>query len=291
MALPLNMLKEMSRRETVEKPDESQFQVLLKKYRVALWRLKETCVSGIKMIALSLRSESGQRNMSALEWLSTSIVHDLRNPLGTVYAAAEMLMDLNLAPIQVQRLATNIFCAAGRMRELLADINGLAGGHGPTAEICDVREVISAACDSASRAANNHNVQIMLEVPEGLALPLIRSHMERVFLNLLANSLEAMATGGKLHIAARKATNYVLIELEDTGPGIPYAIRDRLFEPFVTAGKQDGLGLGLALSRQTVRNHGGDIWAEPATGARFVVRLPLNRAVCNGTFVGALCAR
>lgn len=54
--------------------------------------------------------------------------------------------------------------------------------------------------------------------------------------------------------------------------------RDRLFEPFVTAGKQEGLGLGLALSRQIVRNHGGDIWSEPATGARFVLRLTLNRA-------------
>ena len=48
-----------------------------------------------------------------------------------------------------------------------------------------------------------------------------------------------------------------------------------LFEPFVTAGKQNGLGLGLALSRQTVFDHGGDIWMEPASGARFVIRLPL----------------
>jgi signal transduction histidine kinase len=47
------------------------------------------------------------------------------------------------------------------------------------------------------------------------------------------------------------------------------------------AGKRGGLGLGLALSRQTLRKHGGDIWVEPATGARFVVRLPLNRAVCK----------
>ena len=104
------------------------------------------------------------------------------------------------------------------------------------------------------------------------------TRMERVFLNLITNALEAMPTGGKLHIVSRKANSYVLIELEDTGPGIPRGIRDRLFEPFVTAGKQDGLGLGLALSRQTVLNHGGDLWTEPATGARFIIRLPLNRA-------------
>jgi signal transduction histidine kinase len=99
--------------------------------------------------------------------------------------------------------------------------------------------------------------------------------MERVFINLIANALEAMPSGGKLRIGARKAGIFVLIELEDTGPGIPRGIRDHLFEPFVTAGKQDGLGLGLALSRQTVLDHGGDIWTEPANGARFVIRLPL----------------
>ena len=66
----------------------------------------------------------------------------------------------------------------------------------------------------------------------------------------------------------------------DTGPGIPRCIRDRLFEPFVTADKHGGLGLGLALSRQTVLNHGGDMWTEPAAGARFVISLPLDHTYC-----------
>jgi signal transduction histidine kinase len=236
-------------------------------------------VGATGMTTLSPRSANWQKNVSAIEWLSTSIVHDLRNPLGTVYAAAEMLMELDPGPIQVKRLATNIFRAAGRMRELLADLNSVARGDRPRAEMCDIREVIAAASDAASAITKNHNVQILLEVPEGVELPLIRSRMERVFFNLIANSFEAMPTGGKLNIAYRKTDGYVLIEVEDTGPGIPRGIRDRLFEPFVTAGKQDGLGLGLALSRQTLLNHGGDIWTEPAAGARFVIRLPLYRAV------------
>src|SRR6202030_1946546 len=153
----------------------------------------------------------------------------------------------------------------------------VARGDRPAAEICDIGAVIAAASDAVSATTKNHKVQILLELPEGIELPLIRSHMERVFFNLIANALEAMPAGGKLHIVCRRATSYVQIELEDTGPGIPRGIRDRLFEPFVTAGKQDGLGLGLALSRQTVLNHGGDIWTEPASGARFVIRLPLNR--------------
>jgi signal transduction histidine kinase len=66
----------------------------------------------------------------------------------------------------------------------------------------------------------------------------------------------------QVRISARTAENHVLVELQDTGPGIPGCIRDRLFEPFVTAGKQDGLGLGLAVSRQAVVDHGGDTWID-----------------------------
>jgi signal transduction histidine kinase len=225
-----------------------------------------------------LESHSSQENISAVEWPSTSIVHDLRNPLGAIFAAAEMLIEVDAGPTQVKRLATNIYRAAGRMRELLADLNSISRGDTPTAETCDIGEVIAAASDAASASTENHIVQILLEVSEGIELPLIRSPMERVFFNLIANALEAMPTGGELHIVCRKTNSCVLIEFEDTGPGIPRRTRDRLFEPFVTARKQDGLGLGLALSRQTVLNHGGDMWTESATGARFVIRLPLNLA-------------
>jgi len=221
---------------------------------------------------------ASQVYVSGIEWLSTSIVHDLRNPLGSIYAAAEMLLELDSGPAQVKRLATNIFRAAGHMREVLADLNRIAHGGKPTAQICRISEIIAAASGAASATTKSHNLQILIEVSDGLELPLIRSCMERAFFNLIANAFEAMPAGGLLSIIGRRAGKYVLIELEDTGPGIPCCIRDRLFEPFVTAGKQDGLGLGLALARQTIRNHGGDIWNEPATGARFVIRLPLNRA-------------
>jgi signal transduction histidine kinase len=234
------------------------------------------------MTALPVRWEGCPENVSAIEWLSTSIIHDLRNPLGAIYAAAEMLVDLDPGPVQMKRLATNIYCAAGRMREMLADLNSVAGGSRSTAEMCDICEMIAAASEAVSAAMENQSVQILLEVPVRIELPLMRSRMERVFFNLIANALEAMPAGGKVRIVGRKARDCVLIELEDTGPGIPCGIRDRLFEPFVTAGKPGGLGLGLALSRQTVLDHGGDIWTEPATGARFVIRLPLDRAYSAG---------
>jgi signal transduction histidine kinase len=288
----LNMPKETERQDATRMRDEFHVQAHVNKYRTGLRRLKKSCVRATRMVTLSLRSESWQENISGVEWLYTSIVHDLRNPLGAIHAASEMLIEVDAGPTQVKRLATNIHRAAGRMRELLADLSIVARGDQPTTEICDIGEVIAAASDAASAAMNDHKVQILFQVSDGIELPLIRSHMGRVFFNLIANALEAMPAGGQLHVTCRKANSYVLIEIEDTGPGIPRGIRDRLFEPFVTAGKQDGLGLGLALSRQTVLNHGGDMWTEPATGARFVIRLPLNRAKSLiDKLKGVLCTR
>ena len=210
-------------------------------------------------------------------WLSISILHDLRNPLATIYAAAEMLVDLDPEPTEVKRLATNMYSAAGRMRNLLAHFSRAASGNRSTAEICDIRDVILAASEAASVGIGNQGVEIVLDLPRKIELPLMCSRLECVFFNLITNALEAMPGGGKIQIRAKTAGDCVLVEIEDTGPGIPLGIRDRLFEPFVTAGKRDGLGLGLALARQTVLDHGGGIWTESADGARFVISLPLNR--------------
>jgi signal transduction histidine kinase len=188
-----------------------------------------------------------------------------------------MLMTVDTTPNQVKRLATNMHRAAGRMRELLADLTSVTYGNRSTSEICDIHEIIATASDAAAAAMENQRVQILLDVLEGIELPLARSRMNLVFFNLITNALEAMPEGGEIRISARRNRDYVLVAIEDTGPGIPHEIRDNVFQPFVTAGKENGLGLGLALSRQAVLDHGGDMWIEPAAGARFVVRLPTQR--------------
>jgi signal transduction histidine kinase len=223
---------------------------------------------------LPSHSESRQKRMARIDWLSASMIHDLRNPLGTVVAGAEMLMELDPGSTQVKRLAANIYRAAGRMRELLADLSAASRGNRSTSEICKIHDVIVAASEAALQTPEKHTIQILNDLPDSIEILLERARIECVFFNLITNALEAMPGGGKIRIGLRKADESVLIEVEDTGPGIPKEIRGRLFEPFVTAGKGHGLGLGLAVSRQTVRDHGGDIWLEPAPGARFVIRLP-----------------
>jgi len=108
-------------------------------------------------------------------------------------------------------------------------------------------------------------------------LPLVRSPLERVFLNVIGNGIDAMPHGGTKNISGRQNVDSAVIAVEDTGLGIPAEVRDHLFEPFVTGGKPEGLGLGLALARQILRSQGGDIWTEPAAGTRFVIWLPVER--------------
>ena len=221
-------------------------------------------------------NEDPQEAISTVGWLSASILHDLRNPVGTIYAGAEMLMRPDTTPNQVKRLAANMRRAAGRMRELLTDLTSVIYGNRPTPEICDLREIIAAASEAAAAAMDNQRVQIFLDVPWQIKLPLARSRMKLMFFNLITNALEAMPGGGEVRIGATSNRDHVLVAIEDTGPGIPHEIRDKVFEPFVTAGKENGLGLGLPLSRQAVLDQGGDMWIEPAAGTRFIIRFPLN---------------
>jgi signal transduction histidine kinase len=112
-------------------------------------------------------------------------------------------------------------------------------------------------------------------VPDDIEVPLARARMERVFSNLLVNSLEAMKDGGHIDVTAHQENGSVYVDIADTGPGISPEVRKRIFQPFVTEGKRNGLGLGLALSRQTVLNHGGDLWLVPDShsGAHFRMKL------------------
>ena len=217
--------------------------------------------------------------ISTIGRLASSIVHDLRNPLAAIYGGAEMLVDTDLTPAQVKRVAANIYRASRRIQEMLQELLDVSRGRGEQPEVCNLREVIEAAVDELGPTSSGQSVRIAVDVPAEIELPMERARMERVFLNLVANSLEAMPDGGSIRIAASADDKAATVSIEDTGPGISEEIRNELFQPFSSFGKKNGLGLGLALSRQTVLGHGGDIWvdSEFRGGARFSLRLPLVR--------------
>jgi signal transduction histidine kinase len=218
-----------------------------------------------------------QERIVAIGRLSTSIVHDFRNPLAAIYGGAEMLVDSELSPAQSKRLAMNIYHASRRIQELLNDLLNISGGRGKPREECRLLDVIGSAKEAVLTLADAHNVDISVQVADNVELSLERARMERVFVNLMTNAIEAMPNGGAIRISASVHARNVVIGIDDTGPGIPHSIHSLLFRPFTSAGKKNGLGLGLVLSRQTVLDHGGELSLvdknEP--GAHFQMTLPL----------------
>lgn len=281
----------------VEKLDRAAAEVARQNYdyrvpvdsRDELGRLAETFNNMCASIQSARRELIRHERISTIGRLSSSIVHDLRNPLAAIYGGAEIMVDSEIAPPQLKRLAGNIYRASRRIQELLQDLVNVGRGKTEGAEVCRLYEVAAAACDSLAPAAEAQGVTVRIEVPESIELPIERARVERVFINVVDNALEAMPAGGAIHIGATVDSDAATIQVTDTGPGISPDIREHLFQPFVSSGKKNGLGLGLALSRQTILDHGGDMWVEsqPGRGARFFIRLPLSRALAHSEQVVA----
>jgi signal transduction histidine kinase len=226
-----------------------------------------------------------QERITTIGRLSSSIVHDLRNPLAAIYGGAEMLVDSELSREQSKRLASSIYRASRRIQELLQDLVNVSRGKGESAEVCRLGDVIESAREEVKNSAELVGVRLHSEVLESIELRLERTRMQRVFVNLMNNAIEAMPEGGEIRISAQPGREDVLVDIDDTGTGIAPEIRSILFQPFASIGKRNGLGLGLALSRQTLLDHGGDLWAEekPGPGARFRMRIPLRAHEESGT--------
>jgi signal transduction histidine kinase len=205
----------------------------------------------------------------------TSIVHDLRNPLSTIHGSAELLIRSRLSESQIRRVVRNMYGASIHMRELLDEVLTRFRGTDNGAEPNDLSELVTSAVGKVAVVAQAQSVEIVQNVPEELVITLDRPRIQRVLVNLLVNALDVMPDGGTIRISAFVERHSVLVKVRDTGPGIAPEIRDRIFQPFVTAGKAGGLGLGLTLSRQAVIDHGGRMWLESGSaGACFAFSLP-----------------
>jgi signal transduction histidine kinase len=211
--------------------------------------------------------------------VAVAIVHDLRNPLTAIHGCAEMLIDARLSQPQVHRIAQNMYRASFRIQELLDEFLERCRGAEQGREPSDVRQLVTNATEVIGHTAEVQSVRIIRDIPAGIQVFVDRRRVRRVLINLLVNALEAMPDGGELHISAVSEPNAVLIKVRDTGPGIAPEIQSRLFQPFATAGKTGGIGLGLATSRQAILDHGGTMWAESSErGACFAFRLPMTSA-------------
>ncbi len=218
-----------------------------------------------------------QERINTLGRIASSVVHDLRNPLAAIYSGAEILVDSDgLPPAHTRRLASNIYRASRQVLTQLDDLLALTRGNAPASENCRIAEVVEDAWSGCVTQADHMGVSMSVRGRADLEVTVSRPRIERVFGNLFANAIQAMPQGGHIDVEIGERDGAAVVRVRDTGPGVPAEIRSSLFQPFATAGKSNGLGLGLALSRQTVLEHGGDLsLAQSESGACFQLSIPL----------------
>jgi signal transduction histidine kinase len=214
--------------------------------------------------------------MAALGALSVGMAHEIRNPLGSISGGIEILEQAVPSGDPRREFVDILKREVARLDDLVERQLDLARTGTGEREACDLGEIARSVTELAQKRAEAQGLTVVSETdPAAPAAWADGSRIRQAVLNLVVNAIQAMPSGGELHVAVRGAGERVRLEVADRGPGISGEARDRLFEPFFTT-KRDGTGLGLAIAWQIAKQHGGDLRAENRTGggARFVLELP-----------------
>ena len=211
--------------------------------------------------------------------------HELRTPLTTLQMGIDLLEE------QVNPRATDrereilAMCRqdAARLEHLVADLLDLSkiesGRMKPVLSRLDAGALVSTALEPSRLRVDEAGIELQVAIDPDLPQVLVDpSQIERVLANLVSNAVSATPRGGRIVVTAHRTDDGVDVAVRDTGRGIPREYLPRLFEKFtqVPGGATGSAGLGLAISRQIVQAHGGDIRvaSEPGQGATFTFTLP-----------------
>jgi signal transduction histidine kinase len=222
-----------------------------------------------------------------LDELKSDLLHtlgrELRAPLDSLAVALHLAQDPRVvgtvAPKQLDLLAT-ARADVDRLRTLLDDLLDLSRLREGTVELhrgrVDIAALASEVVEDYATDARDRGVTLTAEAPSGAAAALDHDRMRVVLDNIVANAIRYTPSGGRVVVRARPGPP-VRFEVDDTGPGIPPGLRDRVFEPFFRApgGETGGSGLGLSIAKEVVAAHGGRIGVEEAEdgGARVWVEV------------------
>jgi signal transduction histidine kinase len=211
--------------------------------------------------------------------MASTISHELRHPLTAVLAYSEFLAEGKSSDPQRKDLYREICLAVNEMTDLIDALLELSRSRDTLhSAYGSVQDILQHAIQTVHSRREFRKVNITFSSQGCIEGWADRKKLERVFHNLLLNACQAVSPdSGKVEVTARRAKESLEIRICDNGPGIPQVILDRLFEPFVSHGKEGGTGLGLALAQKIVRDHGGGVTLESTTslGTVFRVTLPL----------------
>lgn|GEM_PF-2643035 len=215
--------------------------------------------------------------MESLGHLARGVAHEINNPLTSVLATAELILDEmcdeNVSRSDIEQIVRE----ARRIQDTIRSFLGFAKARDFVFEERDINAIMETALMAVGKA-QLRDCEVVTDYDDSLGkVKVSRFHIQEVFVNIIANSLHSMRDGGKLTITTGQSNDSVVVTIKDTGAGIRAEDLDRIFEPYFTTREKRGTGLGLSICRDIVMRHGGKIEVRsegPGRGAEFKVFLP-----------------
>jgi signal transduction histidine kinase len=227
-----------------------------------------------------------REKLAAMGSLLAGVAHELNNPLATILLQADLLRQ-DIAPAQLAEGIAEIAQAAARCERLVRQFLTLARQHAPERTAVDLPALITETMALLAPPLRMENIAVNLRLASALPPLWADPHqLQQVLVNLVTNAQQALRQAPPprqvtLTTQPDPTHTRVILEVTDTGPGIPPDIRARIFDPFFTTKPPGmGTGLGLSLCQGIIESHGGTIWATsaPGQGTTFRIELPTAEA-------------
>jgi signal transduction histidine kinase len=217
-----------------------------------------------------------RERLATLGQMAATVAHEIKNPLSAIKSIAQVMREDESLKTSYARDLSLIVGETNRLSQSVTQLLSFARKETPDELPLPVNELVRSVIALFQASANEQEVGIkchahMSEELNGKAVAAIRDALS----NLLLNALQSTPSGGTITVTAEKEANVLVIRVQDSGPGIPDDLRERIWEPFFTT-RQRGTGLGLAIVRKRMQEAGGSavlVLSQNGGGARFELRL------------------
>jgi K+-sensing histidine kinase KdpD len=259
--------------------------------------LKVISIAGSCVIDVCNRTNPEQQTMEMKkrqdEIVQTQLVlsalgHELKTPLTAIIASTGLLLEEleNRQNAQLLKITQNISRSAASLQNRLSELLSLSRNKeavfGINKKGFDFSKLAEEVVDEVSSLMEQKQLTLKVEVPTYIQINADEQRVEQILLNLLSNAIKFTPKGGELALRTENEGNRLIVQIQDSGPGIPNDEKQKLFRPYYHLSTDrvsiPGIGLGLAITKQLVELHGGAIWvqSEVGKGSTFSFSLPLN---------------
>jgi PAS domain S-box-containing protein len=214
-----------------------------------------------------------QAALARVGQMAAVVAHEVRNPLAGIKGAIQVLMSRRQADDGELPVMRDIVARIDALSELINDLMVFARPRPPRLAVVELHAIVADAITIVRRDPTAQDVEIRIE-GEDISVTADGELVRATILNLLLNAAQAMAGRGTIVVRTSRAGGDAIIEIRDTGPGIPVELREQIFEPFFTT-KARGGGLGLPIARRTAELHGGSLALECPAGGGTIVTMQI----------------